>query len=883
MDIIEQRVLRGANLHSAHPCLMTVLDLGALGEVRTTDIAGFNERVLELLPSLYDHRCTAGKYAGFAQALKAGTNLAHLVEHLTIALQCLAGTPVNVGRTIAVTNTPGRYRVVCAYELEAVAVDAFDLAVELATSLVNGDTNVAEQLETGLAALREVAERQAIGTSSGAIVKAAQRRGIPVTRLTAEANLFLLGWGAQQKRLQATITADTGHIAVGIASDKELTKALLREAGVPVPEGSTVRTLDQAQRVARRLGGLVTLKPLDGNHGRGVTTRCGTPEEVETAFTRAREHGRTIIVERYIRGDDYRILVAGERVVAAALRRQPSVVGDGVSTVRQLVELENRNPARGEGHSNILTLIPLDGLTQTALAEQGLDFDSVPAAQQRVILRGNANLSSGGTAEDVTDRLPQRTLEMCVRAARKIGLDVAGIDLVCADISVPLDGANGAVIEINAAPGIRMHEYPSAGTPRDAGAAIVDAMFGDSDARIPVIAITGTNGKTTTTLMIDHTLRQAGIVTGCTTTEGVSIDGLPVTQGDCTGYWSARTVLSAPEVEFAVLETARGGILKRGLAYDRCDVAVVLNVSADHLGLDGVDTLEDLIRVKAVVAEAASRAVVLNAEDPHCVAIGAGLEPQVERIYFSCTEQHSVLQRHLENGGRAVYLDQDGAIMLADGGARHRLMLANDMPAALGGCARHNIANGMAAAAAMMASRLSPTLIAQGLSSFVSDARRNPMRTNVYDVAGVQVIADYAHNPAAFTAMADTARALTSGRTVAVITSPGDRQDEHFQQIGEICAEGFDAAIFYEWADEDRGRVHGERAAIMHAAASAARGATGGMMIETDPASALRKGLALCQPGDVLFYSCGSSVNELVEAIRPVDPVSAERICETLV
>jgi cyanophycin synthetase len=881
MDIIEQRVLRGANLYSDHPCLLTVLDLGQLAAVRTTDIAGLNDRVLALLPSLYDHRCSAGKYAGFVQALKGGTNLAHLVEHLTIALQCLAGTPVNLGRTHPVADAPGRYRVVCGYALETVAVDAFDLAVELATSLAGGDTNLDQQLADGLASLRETADRQAIGTSSGAIVNAARKRGIPVTRLTPEANLFLLGWGAQQKRLQATITADTGHIAVGIASDKELTKALLREAGVPVPEGATVRSLEQAQRLARRLGGLVTLKPLDGNHGRGVTTRCGTPEEVETAFTRAREHGRSIIVERYIEGDDYRILVAGERVVAAALRRPPAVMGDGVSSVRQLVELENRNPARGEGHTNILTRIPLDGLAQTALAEQSLDFDSVPPAGQRVILRGNANLSSGGTAEDVTDRLPQRTLELCVRAVRKIGLDVAGIDVVCADISAPLDGTNGAVIEINAAPGIRMHEYPSAGTPRDAGAAIVDAMFGDSDARIPVIAVTGTNGKTTTTLMIDHTLRQAGIVTGRTTTEGVSIDGRLVTQGDCTGYWSARTVLSAPEVEFAVLETARGGILKRGLAYDRCDVAVVLNVSDDHLGMDGIDTLEDLVRVKAVVAETAGRAVVLNAEDQHCVAIGAGLDPQVERIYFSCTSTHPVLQRHLQDGGRAVYLDQ-GAIVLADGAVRQRLMLAADMPAALGGSARHNIANGLAAAAALMASQLSAALIAQGLTSFVSDARSNPMRTNIYDVAGVRVIADYAHNPAAFAALADTTRAMTSGRTVAVITSPGDRRDDHFRQIGEICARGFDTTVFYEWRDEDRGRPPGERAAVMLAAARAARGTSDGVSIVADPASALRLGLAQCRPGDVLFYSCGSSVNELVDAIRPVDPVSAERICETL-
>ncbi|SHN06447.1 cyanophycin synthetase [Duganella sacchari] len=881
MNIIEQRVLRGPNLYSSQPCVLTVLDLGELQHVSTASVPGLNDRLLAMLPSLYDHRGPVGKYAGFVQSLKEGTSLAHLTEHLAITLQCLAGTPVNLGRTHEVADVPGRYRVVCAYELEQVAVDAVELAVALAHGLATGDHAVEQKLNEGLAELRDLAERQAIGTSSGAIVRAARRQGIPVARLTPEANMFLLGWGAQQKRLQATITGDTGHIAVEIACDKQLTKTLLQEAGVPVPEGVTVRSVEQAQRAARQLGGLVTLKPLDGNHGRGVTTRCGTPEEVETAFERAREHGRTIIVERYIKGDDYRIFVAGERVVAAALRRPPTVVGDGTSTIRQLVEQENRNPARGEGHTNILTRIPLDGLSATELAEQGLDFDSVPAPQQRVRLRGNANLSSGGTAEDVTDRLPPQTLSMCVRAVRKIGLDVAGIDLVCEDISVPLDGRNGAIIEINAAPGIRMHEYPSAGKPRDAGTAIVESMFGNSDGRIPVIAITGTNGKTTTTLMIEHTLRQAGIATGCTTTEGVSINGQPVAQGDCTGYWSARTVLSAPEVEFAVLETARGGILKRGLAFDRCDVAVLLNVSDDHLGMDGVDTVKQLARVKAVVVETASRAVVLNAEDERCVAIGASLSPQVEIIYFSCQAAHPVLQAHLQRGGRAAWLES-GALMLADGKSTQRLLAAADMPSTLGGCAQHNIANGLAAAAALMANELSAPMIVAGLRTFVSDARNNPMRSNVYDVGGVQVIADYAHNPAAFSALAATARAMTAQRTVAIVTSPGDRRDEHFKQIGQICAQGFDNAVFYEWTSEHRGRQRGERAGIMFEAASNARGSSDGIYIDSDPAEALRRGLALCRPGDVLLYCCGASVSELVEALRPVDPASAERIGETL-
>jgi cyanophycin synthetase len=869
MNIIEQRLLRGRNLYSHHPCLLTVLDTGDLKDARTDALPGFNDRLLELLPSLYDHRCSVGKYAGFVQTMQVGTNLAHVVEHVTLALQCLAGTTVNTGRTHAAGT--GRYRVVCAYELEQVVTEAFDAAVALVTALARGEDYA---LADTLAALRDTAEEHAIGTSTGAVVRAARARGIPVHRLTEEANLFLLGWGARQKRLQATITADTGHIAVGIASDKQLTKALLQEAGVPVPEGMTVRTLEQAQRAARRLGCTVTVKPLDGNHGRGVTTRCDTPDELAVAFERARQHGRRVIVERFVAGHDYRVLVADGRVAAAALRRPPAVTGDGVSTVRQLVERENLNPARGEGHTNILTKIPLDGHAETVLAGQGFTFDSVPAEGTRVELRGNANLSTGGTAEDVTDRLPAHTRALCVRAAQKIGLDVAGLDIVCQDIARPLEEQGGAIIEVNAAPGIRMHQYPSAGTPRNAGEAIVDGMFGKGDGRIPVIAVTGTNGKTTTTLMLEHSIRQAGLRTGCATTEGVFIDGTCIRKGDCAGYWSARTVLADPAVDFAVLETARGGILKRGLAFDRCDVAVVLNVSHDHLGLDGVETLDDLARVKAVVAKAASRAVVLNAQDPYCAAMAGELEEHVERLYFSCDPDNALLLRHLEGGGRAAYL-QDGALILADGTRRHRILWAEEMPSALDGCARHNIANALAAGAAMLAASLEIGQIADGLASFVSDNERNPLRANVYDVRGVKVVVDYAHNPAAYAALGATARGMSARRTVAVITAPGDRRDEDLEQIGETCGEAFDQVIVYESPSEHRGRRPGERAALM--AAGAIRSSTA-VHLELASDAALRLALTRCQPGDVMLFATGTSVAELVDALRDFDPDSAQSI-----
>jgi cyanophycin synthetase len=551
------------------------------------------------------------------------------------------------------------------------------------------------------------------------------------------------------------------------------------------------------------------------------------------------------------------------------------VTGSGIHSIRELVEIENRNPARGDGHTNILTKIPLDEIALQVLARQGYDFDSIPPEGESVDLRGNANLSTGGTAEDVTDLLPQETRDICIRAARTIGLDVAGIDIVCQDIAQPLREQRGGIIEVNAAPGIRMHQYPSRGTPRDAGAAIVEALFGEDDGRIPVVGVTGTNGKTTTTLLIAHAARVAGLRTGVTTTEGVFIDGQQIAKGDCTGYRSARSVLSSPDVDFAVLETARGGILKRGLAYDRCDVSVVLNVSSDHLGLDGVDSVEELARVKAVVAQRASRAVVLNAEDDHCVAMASSLADGVEVLYFSLDADNPVLLRHLENGGRAVYLE-DNQIVLANDTRHEALLDVRSMPVTLKGAARYNIANSLAAAAALAASGFENDEIADGLRSFVSDWKSNPLRSNVFDVDGVTVIFDYAHNSAAYAAMAETARGLSPGRLVGVVAAPGDRRDADLVDIGATCASGFDELVIYE--TENRGRAAGNVAARLVEGVRLAKFEEDHLQVILGVHEAIRAGLARCDKGDVLVFGCGSDISELLEAIRPTSPEAAKRI-----
>jgi cyanophycin synthetase len=872
MKITKQRYLRGANLYTTHPCLLATIDLQQLQDVSSADLPDFGGALLALMPTLRKQQRGGGRPGGFVERLHQEAHFADVVKHVTMELQHLVGHHVAFSHVGEVRDQPGRYNVVCAYLSERTVSAALEMAVDLVHALARRQPY---DYEDKLAQLRRLAQRCAVGTSTGAVVGAAQRRGIPAHRLTEDANLFQLGWGSKQKRLQATMTGATSHIAVGLASDKHLTKALLEEAGLPVPQGDTVTSVEEAQRVARRMRCAVTIKPLDANQGKGVTTVCNNDEEVAAAFEHARHYSRHVIVERYLKGRDYRVLVTGGAIAAASCRRPPTVTGDGVSTIRQLVEVENRNPARGEGHTNILTKITLDDHALIAARKHGFDFDSVPPAGVEVELRGNANLSTGGTAEDVTDLLPASTARICIRAAQTVGLDVAGIDIVCDDISQPLAAQGGGIIEVNAAPGIRMHQYPSRGTPRDAGDAIVESMFGDDDGRIPVIAVTGTNGKTTTTRLIAHAAGLAGRRTGMTTTEGVYIDGALVEAGDCTGYHSARMVLSAPEVDFAVLETARGGILKRGLAFDRCDVSVVLNITEDHLGMDGIDTLHDLARVKQVVANAAAGAVVLNAEDPLCVAMAAQLRTGVELLYFSLDAENPELLRHLEQGGRAVYL-QDHMAILADS-ERHQLLLdARRMPVTLRGHARYNIANALAAAAALTASGFTPEQVTEGLASFVSDGRSNPLRSNIFDINGVKVIVDFAHNGAAYAALAEMARGMAGGKVVGVVSVPGDRRDEDLHQIGKICAAGFDALVIYE--SENRGRDQGETARLLTSGARSAGVDTARLHCKLDVHRAIRFGLGMCRPGDVLVFGCGSSMSELIEAIRPEMPAIAERI-----
>ena len=874
MKILERRVLRGPNIWSPRPAYWLVVDLEDLYDIPSSAVPGFTEKLTKLIPSLSEHRCSLGYRGGFVERLHEGTYMAHILEHTLIELQCLAGVEVGFGKAREVKGKPGLYNVVFSYKLEKVVEEAIPVGLKIIETLGRGGDIDPKEFAEDIENLKYWCERHSLGPSTAAIVDAAKRRGIPATRITDEASLFQLGLGKYQKRIQAALTSETSHIAVGVASDKDLTNALLREAGIPVPRGEAVTTLARAQEVARRMRGSVTVKPHYGNQGKAVSCDLTTPDQVEQAFKWAREYGRSVLVEQFIRGQDHRVLVVGDQVVAVARRVPAQVIGDGEHTIRELVDIANQDPRRGDGHLKPLTRLKLDAGAMAVLAKQGVDPDTVPTTGQVVLLRENANLSTGGSAIDLTEIIHPENAALCVRAAKKIGLDVAGIDVVCVDISIPLDKQGGAIIEVNAAPGIRMHQHPSEGEPHDVGAAIVDMLFPPgAPVTIPIYAVTGTNGKTTTTLMVGHTLRQAGIRTGVTTTEGIYLDGKRITRGDCTGYWSARTVLTDPTVEAAVLETARGGLFKRGLGFEACDVAAVLNIHDDHLGQHGAETLEDLARVKGLLVKYCKGTVVLNADDPLVLAMAEEVPEGTKVVLFSMEDHSPAMEEHLAKGGEAVYLRR-GMIMVARGEHRMPLVEAAKLPVTVGGRARHNTANALAAVAMLLNSGLNKDQLVNGLSTFQSTIEQNPGRLNMVRVRDFTVLIDYAHNQASYQALGETVTQMERKRLIGVITVPGDRYDEKLKESGAICAKYYDELIVRDMTDL-RGRPRGEAAKIIYQAALDAGMAPEHCHLIPDEPEAFQFAMDMAQAGDMVVIGCAdtedaiSSILEQAEGFGP--------------
>lgn len=799
MEVSRVRALRGPNLWSHHTSVEAIVSCTP-EEESIRELGGFETRLRARFPQVgelqpYGHDDTV--------------SLAQVLEQVALALQAEAGCPVTFSRTTA-TIERGIYQVVVEYSEE----DVGRLALELAQQLIDAARNdAAFDLAGALARLREVDEDVRLGPSTGSIVQAAVARNIPFRRLT-EGSLVQFGWGSRQRRIQAAEIDATGAIAETIAQDKELTKKLLDAAGVPVPMGRSVSDPEDAWAAALEVGLPVVIKPKDGNQGKGVTVNVTTKEQLTAGFHTASEFRDDILVERYLPGHDYRMLVIGDKLVAAARRDPPFVVGDGVHTVRQLVEEVNKDPRRGEGHSTSLTKIRFDDIALATLAARGMNADSVPDKGQRVVLRNNANLSTGGTATDVTDDVHPDVAARCIAAAHMVGLDICGVDLVCDSVLKPIEEQHGGIVEVNAAPGLRMHLSPSFGKARPIGEAIVSTMFAEGDdGRIPVVAVTGTNGKTTTVRLIAHLLTASGLRTGMTNTDGVYIEGRRIDSGDCSGPRSARNVLLHPDVDAAVFETARGGLLREGLAFDRCQVAVVTNIGAgDHLGLNYITTLEDLAVLKRVIVQnvAEGGMAVLNAADPVVAAMAEVTRGDV--TFFALDVNNALMAMHRAQGRRVVFVE-DGHLVAAQGKTEHRVPL-NEVPITRNGTIGFQVENVMASVAAAWAVGIDWDRIRVGLKTFVGESDNAPGRFNVFDYRGATVIADYGHNPDAIAALANAVEAMPAKRRSVVISGAGDRRDQDITQQTQILGKAFDDVLLYQ--DQcQRGRADGEVLALL--------------------------------------------------------------------
>lgn len=875
------------------------VDIGRLEARPSNTLPGFTDALLALLPGLENHGCCFKTPGGFVRRLREGTWIGHIAEHVALELQTLAGDPVGRGKTRSVAAHPGVYDILFAYRSEAAGRLAGRLALALVHSLLPRDLRGLEGLDLvaprpealeipfdlngALEDLRGLARRARLGPTTQSLVDEARRRRIPVTRLNDQ-SLVQLGWGANQKRIRASITGETSLVAVETAGDKNLTKRLLTEVGVPSPMGAVVRTVEEAVAVAERLGGPVVVKPLDGNHGRGVSLDLRTPEQIRRAFELAVVHSRQVIVEQQYDGRDYRILVVGGRVVAVAEREPAHVVGDGSHTVEALVAELNGDPRRGVGHEAVMTRVVIDDHVRDMLARVDLAPDATPAAGRKVQLRATANLSTGGTAIDRTDEIHPVNAAIARRAALTVGLDVAGIDFIAPDITRSVRETGGGIVEVNAAPGFRMHLAPSSGQSRNVAKAVIDTLFPTgSRARIPIVAITGTNGKSTTGRMTSAIVRKHGLTVGLTNTSGVYVDDELVIASDASGPRSARLLLRDPTVQAAVLETARGGILREGLAFDRCDVGVVLNVTADHLGLKGVDTLKDLAAVKSVVTESVSRrgCSVLNGDDPLTIRMARHAGGRI--AFFTMRggpELSAFLQKHVAEGGLLVSREPSeagGLIVVQDGERRIEIMEVREIPAALDGAAEFNVANALAAVASGYALRIPASTIATALKGFHSTFEENPGRLNIMDTQGFRVIMDYAHNPAALRALGEMIDRVRHnyGRVIGVASMPGDRRDDDIREIGEIAASIFDLTIFRERPD-GRGRPRGGVISLLMQGAEAAGVRAPKVRPILSEDKAVEAALEAARPGDlvVLLPTKVDAVWRQVTAYRRSDVAS---------
>ena len=877
MRILNRNVYMGPSQYAKFPVIRLELDLGELEQWPTAKLgAPFIDALLAALPGLAQHGCSYREPGGFVRRMREGegTWLGHVLEHVAIELQNEAGEDVSFGKTRSVDDArPGVYSVVYEYEQREEGIAAGELALRLLDSLLPESlrslTDASWHWQDERDAFIRYAQRRALGPSTASLVRAAVDRGIPWMRLN-EQSLVQLGYGKYQQRIQATVTGRTPHIAVELAGDKEETNKILGTLGLPVPRQELVQSADAAWRAARRLDGPVVLKPYNGNHGRGITINVTEEADIRAGFEAAREHSRSVIVETYMQGEDHRLLVVNGELIAATMRTPGHVVGDGKSTIAALVDVVNSDPRRGVGHEKVLTRIKLDREAELMMERKGYTAESVPTEGEVVYLRSTANLSTGGTATDVTDIIHPDNRAMAERAVRAIGLDVGGVDFLSPNIAESYKRTGGGICEVNAAPGFRMHIAPSEGTPRDAAGPVIDMLFPPgTPSRVPIAAVTGTNGKTTTARMLAHIAKMAGYTPGLTTTDGVYIDGQRTVEGDMTGPVSARMVLADPTIDFAVLETARGGLLRAGMGVSEVNVGAVINVASDHLGLKGIDTLEQLAEIKRIVVEVAEDCAVLNADDPNVLKMSAYTDAKVI-CYVTMNPSHPLVREHIRAGGRACALEagvNGHMITLYDKGSHIPLLWTHLIPATLEGRALHNVQNAMIAAAMGYSMGIKLDAIRQGLRTFDTTFFQAPGRMNVYGEHPFKVIMDYAHNAHAVGMMADLAQRLDAQRRIVVMAGPGDRRDQDLIEIAGAVAGKFDHYICRR-DDSLRGRDGDEVPRILAQALQAAGVTKEAITIIPDEQEAIEAGLRMGKPGDLLVIFADALTRSWKQIIR---------------
>jgi cyanophycin synthetase len=863
MKIENIQVLRGPNIWSVKrkKLIQMRLNLQELEHKPTNEIPGFYERLKTLIPSLYEHRCSPGVEGGFFQRIIAGTWMGHVIEHIALEIQTLAGMDTGFGRTRETRET-GVYNVVFTYIEEKVGIYAAEASVRIAEALIVGTDY---DLEHDIQQMREIREATRLGPSTGSIVEEAIARDIPWIRLNRN-SLVQLGYGKNQVRFRATMTEKTSSIAVDIASDKEETKRMLLEQAIPVAKGTTISSVNDVDRAIREVGYPLVFKPLDGNHGRGISINIRTREDAVAAYEFAARISRRVIVERFVTGYDFRVLVIDNKMVAAALRDPANVKGDGVSTIQQLIDIENMDPRRGYGHEKVLTLITIDRDTLDLLEKKGYTLETVPTKGEKVFVKSTANLSTGGTSIDVTDQVHPQNIFYCERISKIIGLDICGIDIMAQNLSQPLTDTGGVILEVNAAPGFRMHIAPSEGLARNVAGNVIDMLYPwGKSARIPIIAVTGTNGKTTTTRLIAHIVKNNGYRVGYTTSDGIYVGNTLMMKGDTTGPVSTEFILKDPTVDFAVLETARGGILRSGLGFGFCDIGVITNIQEDHLGISDIHTLDDLARVKAVIINSVKKTgwAVLNADNPYCVRIGKKAE--CNATYFSRDENNPIIKAHCKAGGIAC-VAENGYITILKGDWKIRVQRTALIPLTFGGTVPFMIENVLAATLATFLWGFRPEDIKLSLETFIPSAAQTPGRMNIFTFKDFRFMVDFAHNPDGYNGIKEFLKHIDSPYKLGLIAGTGDRRDEDIRENGRIAAQMFDH-IMIRQENHTRGRTKEELVALVVEGIKEVDSSKSYELIEGSNEESALYAISKAKPG-TFIVSLGDAIDGAIEIVQ---------------